>query len=96
MFTRDDYLRNKCTHEQYYAQFINDEVKQLVIAGIGKKRLLNSKDKHFNNIPLAKWDFLMLPSNISSLLVEAGDFMTLAGQVCILKEAGRQIKAEVI
>ena len=66
--------------------------KQELIDRIGKTKLLNSKDEHFNDIPLDIWDNMGLPCGINDLLKQAGDFYTLAGQVCVLKEAGRQIK----
>ena len=91
MYTRKDYLNNKCTHRQYYAQFVNDNVKLMIKDWIGIKRLLKSKDKYLNDIPLNTWDKIGLPYGIKDLLKKAGDFYTLAGQVCILKEAARQM-----
>lgn len=92
MFTRQDYLQDKCTHRQYYAQFVNDNVKQMVKDRIGIDKIKCSKDEHFNDIPLYLWDNCGLPYGISDLLKQAGDYYSLAGQVCILKEAGRQLK----
>lgn len=94
MKTRQDYINKKCTYEEYYAQFVNDNVKLMVKDHIGINVILNSKDEHFNDIPLKKWDLIGLPYGIRDLLKEAGDFYTLAGQVCILKAAARQIKKE--
>ena len=92
MKKRNDYMQGKITHRQYYSQFVNDNVKQMIIDKIGKDKLLNSEDEYFNDIPLYLWDNIGLPCGINDLLKQAGDFYTLAGQVCILKEAGRQIK----
>ena len=92
IITRKDYLNGKYNHRQYYGQFVNDNVKLMVIDKIGIKRILNSKDEHFNDIPITIWDNIGLPYGIGELLKSAQDFYTLAGQVCILKESARQIK----
>lgn len=92
MKTRKEYLDGKCSHREYYGQFVNDNVKQMVIDTIGKNRILKSTDEHFNDISLREWDNIGLPCGISELLKKAGDYYTLAGQVCILKEGARQIK----
>jgi hypothetical protein len=88
---RKDYMNGKISHREYQAQFVNDNVKRMVIDAIGIERLKKSKDEHFNDIPLHIWDNIGLPYGISEKLKEAGDYYTLAGQVCILKEAGRQL-----
>lgn len=98
MITRNDYLSGKVNHRQYYAQFVTPQIKNLVEKFFGKPRLEKSYDWDisFNNIPLSKWDCLAeknILSNweIRSMLAKAGDGMTLAGAVCILKEAARQV-----
>lgn len=57
-YTRSDYMSNKCSHREYYSQFVNDDVKSHVIKHIGLSKLLSSKDKHLNDIPLREWDSL--------------------------------------
>ena len=94
MFTRKDFLNGKVTFRGYYSQFANDNVKLMVKDRIGLKKLKQSKDKHFNDIPLRIWDNIGLPCGIGNLLKQAGDYYTLAGQVCILKEGARQILEE--
>ena len=58
MFTRKDYLRNNCTYEQYYSQFVTDEILKLVAAKIEIKRLVwaYSVGKEMNVIPVKSWD----------------------------------------
>lgn len=86
----------------YYGQFISDSLKQRVIARFTIERLLASADIHFNDIPLAEWDRMAGGSGSPSgglvynpdwaplaRMKEAGDYYTLAGGVCILKEAAR-------
>ncbi len=97
-YSRQDYLNHVCTHEQYYAQFVTPQIKAIVQARIGLVSILASANPHFNDIQLARWDglsegmrhFLAVPN-------EYGDgkrYYSLAGGVCILKEAARQLKEE--
>ena len=95
MYTRKEYINGKCTHSQYYSQFVNDNVKLMVKDRVGIKRLKHSKDENFNDIPLKIWDSVGLPCGIGDLLKQAGDYYTLAGQVCILKEAARHMIRKV-
>lgn len=92
MYTREDYLDNKCTHREYYAQFVNSYIIKAVRQSIGEGRIAASTDSAFNDIPLRFWDNLApVTYSESKSLKEAGDFVTLGGAVCILKEAARQI-----
>jgi predicted transcriptional regulator len=94
MFTRLQYLEGKCNHRQYYAQFVTNAHKARVNNSIGKDRVVNTEDqKHFNSIPLHIWDRVSLPIPAESieLMKKANDYPTLAGAVCILKEAAKQI-----
>ncbi len=96
MFTRQDYLHNKCTHEEYYAQFVDENVKRIVSLRFTEKELKESGGA-FDGIPLPVWDVLaswISPperAKIRALLKERGDLPSKAGYVCILKEAARQI-----
>lgn len=92
--SHQEYIRTKKgdnAHRRYYAQFVTGEVKQVVLKYIGKDRLLNSTDPHFNDIGLWNWDRIMLPFGTVGKLKECGDYLTPAVKVCILKEAARQI-----
>ncbi len=89
MFTRQDYLDKKCNHRQYYAQFVDAALIAAVLNRIGKE-LKSSTDDNLNDIPLARWDGMARSIRPGASLNKAGDYPTLAGQVCILKEAARQ------
>jgi hypothetical protein len=98
MFTRQDYMTQKVTHRQYYAQFVTPQIKDWVEKRFGAEKLKKSYDwdVNLNNIPLFYWDPLATQRIISNIefremLRLAGDGMSLAGAVCILKEAARQI-----
>ena len=93
MYTRTQYLNSDCTHGEYYGQFVTSEIINLVKSRFGIERLENcfSKDEHLNNIPLENWDCLVssLPRYVQAGLKNVGDYLTLAGGVCILKQAAR-------
>lgn len=93
MHSRQDYLDHKCTHREYYAQFVTPEIVSLVEHRIGRMDILTSRDEHFNDIPLNRWDNLQweITCHIDGPLRKAGDFPTLSGCVCTAKEAARQI-----
>ncbi len=77
-YTRKQYLNQECTHHEYYAQFVDANM----IARVGDISLEE---------PLPVWDGLPpLPHYIGDKMREAGDYPTLAGNVCIHKEAARQ------
>lgn len=82
-------------HRAYYSQFVTDEIKHLVLRGITRPKIEQSIDHpSFNDIPLSEWDALVpkLPRSVEDQLREHGDYLTMAGGVCILKEAARQIR----
>jgi hypothetical protein len=92
-YTRNDYLKNRCTHRQYYAQFVTEEMKSRLVRYLGLDTLLESKDEHLNDIPLRMWD-LFIAGPLAIPLKSVGDCSTMAGNVCIAKEAARQIIEE--
>ena len=89
MFSRQQYMGKECSHSEYYGQFITSAARLIVINTIGRERILASDDPHFNDIPLRLWDRLSFPIKN---MKEAGDYLTLAGGVCIAKEVARQYK----
>lgn len=56
MITRKQYIANENTHDEYYSQFVNSNVIDAVNLCIGKDKIIDSKDEHFNDIPLKHWD----------------------------------------
>lgn len=95
MITRTDYLATGGlqAHRAYYSQFITAAHKDRILRNIGMDRLQKSKEDFFNDIPLPLWDKISLPvpAESAKLLKECGDYPTLAGAVCIMKECARQI-----
>ena len=94
MKTRQDYLSGKISHDEYYIQFVDSHIVNQVLFIIGKDEILNSKDKHFNDIPLKYWNIVLcpLPDYVKNQLKQAGDNTTLAGAICIAKQAAKQIR----
>ena len=108
MFNALDYHDGKCTHHEYYSQFVTDDIKQLVINSIGKEAIQRSTDPHLNDIPLVKWDRLnttvraLVDRNLHKELHNAtyGErdkdkfIWSLSEGVCIAKAAARIVKSE--
>ena len=96
MITRKEYIDGTVTHEEYYSQFVNDNIKDLVINRIGLYRIKSSTDPHFNDIPLHEWDSLEL--GIRSICGKAiskansSGGVSLSDCVCIAKQAARIVK----
>ena len=89
-FTRQDRLNGNCTHEEYFAQFVNDRTIDAVVSFIGEDVLRRSTDENLNDIPLDLWDKLsaFIPLNIR--FDEVGEVPSIGTYVCIAKEAARQ------
>lgn len=83
MITRKQYLdfdgnisERAENHRKYYSQFVNDEVKRMVLNQFTLEELQQSfsKDKHFNTTitPLKKWDaiggFMFSPTTGETLM----------------------------
>lgn len=90
--TRLDYLEGRATHREFYAAI----VKEAGILFHGEhdivQRALQSTDEHYNNIPIKVWDGVAagFSGAAATALRKHGDYPTLAGGVCIAKEAVRQ------
>lgn len=92
MITRKEYMAGACTHREYYAQFVNAGTVAYIARAIGADRIKSSTHPHFSDIPLATWDRLTPNAPGSGNFKKAGDYYTLAGGVCMLKEAAEQIR----
>ena len=93
IYTRKDYMTDKCTHAEYYGQLVTQVMKDHIARAIPQS-LARSTDPHFNDIPLSTWDSLGMVYGLRDEFKALGDFKTSAGMVCVLKEAARQVKEE--
>jgi hypothetical protein len=76
MKTRADYMAKKCSHREYCGQFVTEAIRSMVLSMFTLEELLNSKDEHLNDLPLARWDRLAggMGSTLKArALREAGD-----------------------
>lgn len=55
-YTYKQYMNDECTHNDYYGQYVTPEMIKYVSRMIGREKILESKDKHFNDIQLGVWD----------------------------------------
>jgi hypothetical protein len=99
-FTRRDYVYdNKCSHDEYYAQFVTESVKRLVLSKWSATKIKESfaVDHNLNNLPLAQWDrlaeILSMNHDLMRKLAEANGSggTSLSDRVCTLKRAARAI-----
>jgi hypothetical protein len=100
---RKEYMTNpNGLHRAFYGQFVTPFIRRSVADSIGFDKLRASKDGHFNDIPLSRWD--RLSESLQSVLSVPGEieypnrpecagkkFYSLCNGVCILKEAARQL-----
>ena len=93
IYTRKDYMSNKCTPEEYYGQLVTQRMKEHIVRAI-PQALAKSTDPVFNDIPLSTWDRLGMAYSLRSEFKALGDIKSDAGMVCVLKEAARQVKEE--
>lgn len=91
MKSRADYLNGKCSHREYYGQFVTAEHKEILLRYISIEELRKSRADSFNDISLKHWDILPILNGTNAKMKKAGDYITLAGSVCIWKETARQI-----
>jgi hypothetical protein len=100
MHSRKDYMSKKVTHQEYYGQFVSDSVKNIVQGSIGVDRITNSKDPHFNDIPLKEWDCLAssIRHSVGRLIADANgtNGISLSDCVCTAKAAARIIQTEAL
>lgn len=94
--SRKDYEEKSSENSrQYWNQFVNDSIINIVRSSIGGDNIKNSVDQHFNDIPLQKWDVLAPSINqcvSRKLLKDTGESLALSTSVCIAKAAARKIK----
>lgn len=105
MLSRAYYLAGRCSHEEYYGQFVTQATLELVKTHIGIDRIRASLDPHLNDIPLKEWDDLSelarhtvrtrILRDAEAPALPPGQYpWSLSLSICILKEAARRIKQQ--
>jgi len=98
MITRLEYLKGLAIHDEYYSQFVDDNVLAIVSREIGLKAIYESKDPNFNDIRLLCWDNLHHSIHMicGKKVREVGDGgYSLNDSVCIAKAAAKMLKEKL-
>lgn len=95
-FTRNDYMNNKCTHEQYYLQYATPGIVARVKRSVNLDILRKCKtDDEIRAVyPLTFWDNVigLCPADVAKMMRENGDYPTLAGMVCLAKAVANSLR----
>lgn len=105
IMTRQDYMNasgeafmagedtNPC-FRAYYGQFVNERTINHVVRIVGSDRIMASKDRAMNDIPMTLFDraTAWLNSFVQGNIRDHGDYWTQAGLICVAKEAATQYK----
>lgn len=90
---RSEYMTGKVTFEQYYRSVyklagVNLEQAPIMLRVI---EALKSGDEHLNTIPISIWDRMAAggQGTITRSLRAHGDGWSLAGRVCVMKQAAK-------
>ena len=94
MINRADFMDETVSFEEYYNQFIDEKVITVVVDMIGSDTILESRDEHFNDIPLADWD--AVGACLPEIKWPADDWSSRSGLVCIGKQAAAQYKRSAL
>lgn len=104
LITRKDYIATSQLgnadrlrmHRCYFAQFVNDEIKEVVTETFGMVPLhmAYAQDRAFNTIAIAVWDAVVANHKKlvdPQLLARTGEGWSSATGICIFKEAAKQL-----
>ena len=104
IITRDERLEHRCTHEEWWQQFVTEGTIRYVRDAIGLSRIVASTDEHLNDIPLSNWDRLSISQDFGRMDTKAWKEAhgiprdnprfpwSLSDTVCIAKCAARMIQ----
>ena len=89
---RQKYLSHEITHEEYYSSVVKMADISYTKDSHLVERAKQSTDKNLNDIPLYVWDSEAHGAKqaIKKALESHGDQYSLAGGVCVIKEAVRE------
>lgn len=87
---RARYMSHEISHQEFYlwlAAFIGVDAKWLPVT---KQEICHSRDPHFNDINMAKWDSRHYP--VTNAAYRMGLSWSNSDTVCVLKSLAREIK----
>jgi hypothetical protein len=89
---RTEYLEGRISFEEFYREVNRRAGVKLSLDHPmvqAAKKALAEGDRHLNNIPLREWDWLASGAShsLNKALKELGDFYSVAGGVCAMKQA---------
>jgi len=87
--SREDYMSGKVTHDQYYNQFVTQDILDIITVSVGTEDILASKDPNFNDIALYRWDRcgVLLEGKVNW---PKDDGPSTAGLVCVAKAGAKE------
>lgn len=101
LFTRNDYMTQRCSHAEYYGQFDSPEVRRAILNVIPMSDLMASTDPYMNDIKLSRWDNIRLDGETLRKLTIANGHADVrhyvyakSDIVCLAKEVAEHIIAE--
>lgn len=103
IITYKQYVRNsEGLFHRFFLQFVTKKLENIVVQRIGKDVILNSSDKHMNDIPLSRWDGLFDAVEKSMnwpvwRMAHAPNprSLSLSLAVCIAKAAAKEYRSKV-
>ena len=92
-YTKKDRLEGRCSHREFFAQFVDQAIIQLVHNLVGTGRVMSSKDEWFRDIHAKKWRSIarFVPATPIFRANGSGG-VSISDRVCVLKEAASQIR----
>jgi hypothetical protein len=94
MFNKNELYRGKCTNREYYQQFVDDDVLEVVLTYIGETAIMRA-DEDFKNISDDDWvrrTHYRIVKLKEAQIVAAIDYITPWTTMHIAKEAARMIR----
>jgi hypothetical protein len=96
MMTKEEYMSDSSkNYAAYYAQFVTESVKALVLKAIGLSPIVHSGDWYMNDIYITKWDALheRIKALTFAKVKATGNWFDIYVSVSIAKAAAREIQA---
>lgn len=79
------------SHIEYYRQYVTDDVIKWVVTHIGLQAVTQSRDLHFNDIPLEDWE-MPATAEIRQKMRRLGETNATATMVCVTKAAAEGMR----